>query len=112
MGLARRIGRGAGVVALLALLWPMGCGRKDAARSLEGVPIVRVRLLQDQHLVTLTASRPPTVFPDSAFSRKLDLPKNAGVPVRLTVEGWRVGDEMVGGESVAGGELTLQGDGD
>ena len=101
---------------LLALLWPMGCGRKDGARSSQGVPIVRVRLLQDQHLVTLTATRPPTAFPDSSHPRPLDLPRNRPVPVRLTAAGWVVGEENIGGgdgASAAGpGTLSLRPDGD
>jgi stage II sporulation protein D len=114
MGLGRRIGRLAGVLAVLAL-WPMGCTHKDRARSLEGVPVIRVRLLQDQHLVTLTATRPPTAFPNSLYARQLALSKNAAVPVRLTAAGWQVGGETVGGEVASGlgiGELTLQPDGD
>jgi stage II sporulation protein D len=87
-----RIARHAWVVALLALLWPLGCGHKGRPRPLEGVPVMRVRLMQDQHLVTLTASRPPAVSLGGASPTPLDLPRNTAVPVRLTAGGWRVGD--------------------
>ena len=107
MGL-RRIARSTSVVTLLALLWPLGCGRKDRARPMEGGPIVRVRLLQDQRQVTLTATRSPTLFPNSPRAQKLDLPTAAAIPVRMTETGWRVGNEAIDNA----GELTLQGDGD
>src|SRR5687767_5095478 len=97
MGFKRRIARLAGLLAVLALLWPMGCGRKDRPRSLEGVPVVRVRLLQDQNQVTLNAARPPTAFPDTVHSRTLALPKSSAVHVRMTPDGWRVGDELLQG---------------
>ena len=102
-----RIATTARVFALFALLWPLGCGRKAGPRPLEGVPVVRVRLLQEQHLVTLTASRPPTIWPDTPRAKILNLPRNTPVPVRLTAHGWRVGDDQL-----SGGELTLKPDGD
>jgi len=107
MGLRQRIGRSARVVAVLAVLWPMGCAPKHRARSLEGVPIVRVRLLQGQQLVTLNATRPPTAFPNSPHSRQLDLPKHGSVPVSLTTAGWRLGEEVIGG-GVAGADRLLR----
>jgi stage II sporulation protein D len=96
----------------------MGCGRKDRPRSLEGVPLVRVRLLQDQHLVTLSATRPPTASPNSPYSRQLDLPRGSAVPISLTGDGWRVGEQLIAGDAAGAGgaggvgELTLQPDGE
>ena len=107
----RRIARGAGLcLAALALLWPLGCGRKERrGRSLDGVPLVRVRLMQDQQQVTLTAaSGTPTAWPDSSRSRPVHLPSGAAVPVELTGAGWRIGDQALGSFD----ELTLQPDGD
>lgn len=95
-------------LVLAALLLPMGCGRKDVPRSSEGAPVVRVRLLQDQHLVTLTASRRPTVSIGAAKPVALDLDRNTAVPLRLTSQGWRVGDETL----MSPGELTIEPDGD
>ena len=97
-----------GAVLLLALLLPLGCGHRGSPRPLEGVPLVRVRLMQDQHLVTITASRPPSASIGSAKPVTLNLPRNEAVPVRLTAQGWRVGDETL----ASPGELTLQPDGD
>jgi stage II sporulation protein D len=87
-----RIARHAWVVLLLALLWPLGCGHKARPRSLAGVPVVRVRLLQDQHLVTITASSPPAISLGGPSAKPLDIPRNTAVPVRMTPGGWRVGD--------------------
>ena len=92
---------------LLALLIPLGCGRKDAGLRREGVPIVRVRLMQDQQQVTLTAtsaSRNITAWPDSPRSYELNLPGGTPVPVQLTDAGWRVGHQALGGA----GELTIE----
>jgi stage II sporulation protein D len=103
-----RITRNAWVVLLLSVLWPLGCGPKARPRPVDGAPVMRVRLLQDQHLVTISASRPPTAWPGTASARVLDLPRNTAVPVSLTAQGWRVGDDHLGG----GAELTIQPDGD
>src|SRR5687767_878491 len=97
------------VLLLLALLWPLGCGRKDTVRSLEGVPVVRVRLLANEPTVLLTASRPPSAWPGTGRQRRVELPRNTPVPLKLTPDGWLVGEQSLGG---AGGELTLQPDGD
>jgi stage II sporulation protein D len=104
-----RIARHLGVVLLLALLVPLGCGRKDRVPpSPEGAPVVRVRLLQEEHLVTITASRAPKASIGSAAPVPLDLPRNTAVPVRLTGQGWRVGDETL----LSPGELVIHPDGD
>ena len=103
-----RITRHGWAVVLLALLLPMGCGRRDRPVARPDAPVVRVRLLQDQHLVTLTASRPPSASIGSAAAVPLDLPRNTAVPVRLTSQGWRVGDETL----MSPGELVIQPDGD
>jgi stage II sporulation protein D len=97
------------LLVLPALLWPLGCGRKDKQRSLEGVPVVRVRLMANEPVVTLTASRSPTAWPGSARQRRLELPRNTAVPLKHTATGWLVGDLSIGG---TGGELTIQPDGD
>ena len=99
-----RTGRRIGVGLVLVLLWPMGCRHTDQARSLEGVPIVRVRLLQDQHLVTLTATQPPTVSPNFPSARQLALPPRTAVPLQLTPSGWRLGNETLD----TSGELTIE----
>ena len=91
------------VVILPALLWPLGCAHRPRPRPLAGIPIVRVRLLQDQHLVTLTASRPPSVSLGGASSTPLNLPRNEAVPLRLTSQGWRIGDATF----PATGQLTV-----
>jgi len=103
-----RIFRHCWVVALLVLLWPPGCAHRPPPRSPEGTPLVRVRLLQDQHLVTITASRTPRVSVGSAAPVPLNLPHNTAVPVRLTSAGWRVGDETF----ASPGDLTILPDGD
>lgn len=102
-----RIATHARAVLLLVLLWPLGCAHPEKARSLEGVPVVRVRLLQDQHLVILTASKPPTARPGTGESRALNIPRGTPVPLRLVAGGWRLAEEDLGT-----GELTLQPDGD
>jgi stage II sporulation protein D len=99
-----RFARHGWVVVLAALLWPLGCAHRARPRPLEGVPVVRVRLLQDQHLVTLTASRPPRVSLGGASTTPLDVPRNEAVPVRLTPQGWRVGDATF----PSTGPLTIQ----
>ena len=103
-----RIARHCWVVALIALLWPLGCAHRPAPRPPEGTPLVRVRLLQDQHLVTITASRPPHASIGGAAPVPLELPRNTPVPVRFTGAGWRVGEETF----ASPGELTLIPDGD
>ena len=103
-----RFARTIWVVALSALLWPLGCAHRAKPRSLEGVPIVRVRLMQDQHLVTLTASRPPVASLGGTSPTPLDLPRNTPVPLRLTTQGWRVGETTL----PASGPLTIQPEGD
>ena len=99
-----RVARHGWFVVLAALLWPLGCTHRPRPRPLESVPIVRVRLLQDQHLVTVTASRPPSVFLGGPSATPLNLPRNEPVPLRLTPQGWRVGDATF----PATGTLTLQ----
>lgn len=103
-----RFTRHAWVVLALLLLWPGGCARRNVVPPAEGAPVVRVRLLQDQHLVTLTASRAPRASIGSAKPVPLNLPRNTAVPVRLTGQGWRVGDETL----MSPGELTIEPDGD
>ena len=103
-----RIARHLWVLLLPALLVPMGCGRKDRRPAPTGAPVVRVRLLQDQHLVTVTASRAPGASVGAAQPVSLNLPRNTAVPVRLTSQGWRVGDETL----MSPGELTIHPDGD
>ena len=96
--------RHAWVVVALALLWPGGCARRSPMRKQPVAPVVRVRLLQDQHLVTLTASRPLSASIGPAKPIPLKVPQNTAVPVRLTGEGWRVGDETL----LSPGELTIE----
>jgi stage II sporulation protein D len=96
------------VLLFAALLLPLGCSHRARAPSPVGAPVVRVRLLQDQHLVTLTASRPPSASIGPARPVLLELPRNTAVPVRLTGQGWRVGDETL----ASPGELVIQPDGD
>jgi len=106
MGRIWRYGR---VVVLVLLLWPLGCGRKDKVRSLQGVPVVRVRLMANESTVLLTASKPPTAWPGTGRQRRIELPRNTPVPLKLTSTGWLIGEESLGG---AGGELPLQPDGE
>lgn len=96
------------VVLLLSLLWPGGCAQRGRIKPAAGAPVVRVRLLQDQHLVTLTASRAPSASVGAARPVTLNLPRDEAVPVRLTSQGWRVGDETF----LSPGELTIHPDGD
>ena len=96
------------VVLVLSLLGPGGCAQKARPKAPAGAPVVRVRLLQDQHLVTLTAGRAPSATVGAAQPVTLNLPRNAAVPVRLTSQGWRVGDDTF----LSPGELTIVPDGD
>ena len=109
MGRTYRTARAAAwVILALSLLWPGGCARQGPVKPAEGAPVVRVRLLQDQHLVTLTASRAPSASVGAADPVRLNLPRNEAVPVRLTSQGWRVGDETF----LSPGELVIHPDGD
>lgn len=101
--IARRIGVWAALV-LSALAGAAGC-RREAAEAPTGAPTVRVLLFDDQPQVTLSAAAPPTVREGSGASvpRPLDLPRHTPVPVRLTPDGWRIGDA-----AFAPGVLTLQ----
>jgi len=103
-----RIARYIWVVVLVALLWPLGCAHRAKPPARQGVPMVRVRLLQDQHAVTITASTPPVVFLGGASGTPLNLPRNTDVAVRLTGEGWRVGESTY----PATGQLVIQPDGE
>lgn len=88
----------------LLLLVHLACSRENPAMLSDaaGVPLVRVRLLQSQQSVTLTAGRPPTVRTGAdGTSHPLQFP-NAPVKVSLEPSGWRIGSVML-----SAGELTV-----
>lgn len=92
-------------LVLVLALWPLGCRPKAAERrSLEGVPVVRVRVLESQQRVTLAAEDPPAVVAGrDARPHKLDLPGSEPVTVELLPRGgWRFGSA-----TLPQGEVTL-----
>lgn len=98
-----RIPRWNWLVALL-LFWPTGCGRNPPPGVVApGTPVVRVRLLQDQQRIMLSADQPPIVRVASDNTpRRLNFPKNATVPIVYSPRGWSIGNVLLGT-----GELTV-----
>jgi stage II sporulation protein D len=85
-------------------LFPQGCARDQAATDLEtgGAPFVRVRLLQAQDRVMVSATHPANIHTVSEPVKAYAIPSTP-VPVTLTARGWKIGSVTLGP-----GELTLQ----
>jgi len=91
------------LIALLVLLIPLGCSTGISGRASPSVPVVRVRLLEDQQRVSVAASESPTVIVGTTTARRLNLPSGMDVVVSLASSGaWQVGNVTLGA-----GEMTL-----
>ncbi len=92
-----RHSRWMGLYALF-LLWPLGCSQGPVRNEVApGVPIVRVRLLQNQDKVLVTATSPAMVKSGShSTPRRLNFPKGAEVPLMLSASGWQAGNVNLG----------------
>ncbi len=89
-------------MALGLFLLPAACSREQAGRSHDGVPILRVRLLQSQDQVSVAATRPPTAHTSTDPTPKTLNFSERAVTVTLSGGGWRVGAATLGS-----GVLTL-----
>jgi len=99
-----RIRGGAALLALLLFI-PAGCRQTAGAKSASGAPVVRVKLLQNQDQVTLTAAQPPIVHVTaSPDAKRLNLPDGSSVSIRLAPAGWQAGGVDLG----AGEELRIR----
>src|SRR4051794_10832832 len=100
--LIRRFSLPLGALMLLLCL-PAGCAQKANQVAQAGVPIIRVRLLENQSQVMVAASESvafreaPGVNP-----RPLNVQRRTPIPIQRTQSGWRVG-----GTNVDSFELTL-----
>jgi stage II sporulation protein D len=90
---------------LLALLAPPACTQTHQLTGPNpAAPVVRVRLLQSQQQIILSGTESPLIrVGSSTQSRRLNLPRNAGVAVTLAEGAWRIGNVPVGR-----GELVIQ----
>jgi stage II sporulation protein D len=87
---------------LLLVIVPLGCTPTSVV-SREGVPSVRVQILNNQQQVTLTASTAPTVSEaGQRVPRALGIAPGQQVPITLAPDGWRIGGTRFGS-----GELTV-----
>lgn len=82
---------------------PAGCSENGRQLSDKSIPLVRVRLLQDQAQVDIRASHPPVVRTGENTAAHPVRISEQPVSVRLTAQGWRIGDTALGG-----GVLTFQ----
>jgi stage II sporulation protein D len=88
-------------ISLCILLWasllmiPAGCSRTVIPSTAADAPIVRVRLLESQDKVLVTASSPPLIQTTTKAAAPMPFP-NAPVEVVLATDGWRIGDVPVG----------------
>jgi stage II sporulation protein D len=104
----QRIGRVGLLGALLiglVLMVPGGCQppRRTVEPPKMSPPIVRVRLLEAQESVTLTATAPSTARAGAGdAARRVELPLNTEISIRLLDDGWRVGETPLGS-----GELVV-----
>lgn len=115
-GLAGRLGgtlrRTGPALALTLLLWPLGCrpasqtapeaGTAAVRQAQPGVPLVRVRLLNDETLVRLSATANPTFHTTTSPQEKLLNIAGRTVELRLSESGW-----VFGGTAVSSGVLTI-----
>jgi len=91
------------MIVLLILLIPLGCSSPISGRASPSVPVVRVRLLEDQQRVNVAASESPTVIVGTTTARRMNLPAGMDVVVSLQPSGaWQVGNVTLGS-----GEMTL-----
>ncbi|MGH7213802.1 MAG: SpoIID/LytB domain-containing protein, partial [Tepidisphaeraceae bacterium] len=87
------------------LLLPLGCSQNVGRPPLPAsVPVVRVRLLESQQQVNVTATEPPIVRTSKDPElRRLNFPEGVAVQVGLSSSGsWQVGNVTLGQ-----GELTM-----
>ncbi len=109
----------AAVIALLVLIaWPVGCSQlQDApskpAESLQSESGIRVRILESKPEALLSAIQPPLVRTSSSRNpRRLNIPANTNVSIKLARSGWMIGNTNVGTgkliiEPAAGSWLTV-----
>lgn len=65
--------------------------------STSKTPIIRVRLLQDQSQILISASESPiTRIQSERGARRLDLPRGQDIPLSLTPAGWQIGNVALG----------------
>ena len=106
MSHSRRLRRFDLIVLLFALIAPAGCrwGGAPSRPSLEGVPVIRVKLVSGVSEVPIGAMQ-PAMFRSArdAQPRRLAFPESSTVNVALAGDQWRVGTVML-----PGGELVVQ----
>lgn len=90
------------ILFAVVLVLPGGCRQHahGSARSDERVPLIRVRILAAQNQIMMAASEPPAV--NAGGDRRLKFP-SGDVPVRLSADGWKIGNFLLG----SGGEMIV-----
>jgi stage II sporulation protein D len=85
-------------VCLALLLMPLGCSQQRHQVALsDRSPVIRVKLLENQQQVMMSASEPAAFHAASEKGpRLLNVPSSAQVPVALSAGGWRVGNHTLG----------------
>jgi len=86
-------------LGLLIFALPMGCSQTTGTRDVGGIPVVRVRVLENIQQVTIAASTKPIIqFTSDKSTKQLNLEGGASTNIALAPTGaWRVGDLTLGG---------------
>lgn len=88
--------------AFLSLI-PAGCSQsQNSVPAPQGMPLVRVLVLENRPRVDLRATQPPILRIGAAAGQRVAIPAGSSVPVLQTGSGWKVGDLTYGS-----GELTI-----
>src|SRR4051794_30797072 len=94
------LGQRAALLFVALLLWPLGCTQQNVRPSAnEQAPVVRVRVLENQQSVTLSAPHPPRARLSSQGQvRRLNFANSgSGVPLPLNTAGaWQIGPATLG----------------
>jgi stage II sporulation protein D len=95
-----------GLIFAMLVFVPAGCRQSaGAAPNGAGAPIVRVKLLEKQDQIVLTAAQPPVVRASADPSaHRLNIPGGSSVAITLAPQGWQAGGVDLG----AGNELHIQ----
>jgi stage II sporulation protein D len=91
------------LIALLAMMLPLGCHEQNTVITSTRAPIVRVKLLAATDGVLVSATRSPLVTTTaSSAPHRLHFPSTP-VLIALAPDGWHIGTLIL-----PGGELTMQ----